>query len=208
MLKSDWTTRIDVMARENRLSAFALSLYKEFGSEVFERSVIPLCHAEEIFDKVLKDKGHDTIIDIGTGNGIPAAYMSQYCSRIITIDVIDNPMRKEVLKFCGIKNVGFLQITAEKEKERFLRDLIYDFCYMDGAHATYTYSDWMMVRKCGHVLFHEYYEAQKPVFDLVNSLPSDEVKKFIRHNEIYASDSTLSELPCVDFAYWQRGGTK
>jgi SAM-dependent methyltransferase len=204
MLELEWVSMIEEMKTENKLTPFVLKLYNAFGPKIFGRSVIPLCYSEEIFDTVLFGKKFDTILDIGTGNGIPAAYMAQYCRQVITIDIVDNPIRNDVLKLFGANSVYFIKVKTEGSKEDIIKDILFDFCYMDGAHSTYTYSDWMMVRKCGHVLFHEYYDGQKPVFDLVNSLPSDEVTKFIRHKEIYHHTVDLSELPCVDFAYWER----
>ena len=65
-------------------------------------------------------------------------------------------------------------IKNEAEKEAFLNKLDFDFCYMDGDHFHYTYSDWMMIRKCGRVLFHEYWPKQYAVWELVNSLPHEQ----------------------------------
>lgn len=204
MLEREWIQMIEVMNDRGTLSPFALKLYNEFGSQVFGRSVIPLCYAENVFDYCLYNKGINTILDIGTGNGIPAAYMSIYCKNLVTIDIVDNKIQNDIYKFLGIDNITVIKIDSEREKEEFLSCLKFDFCYMDGAHANYTYSDWMMVRKCGNVLFHEYYECQRPVFDLVNSLPENEVTRFVKHDIRYPKDTILSEVPCVDFAYWEK----
>ena len=45
----------------------------------------------------------------------------------------------------------------------------------------------MLVKRCGRVLFHEYWPLQPPVWNLVNSLPVDEV--------------TRAQFDCL--AYWE-----
>jgi hypothetical protein len=165
MIESEWVSMIQAMKDKGALSSFALKLYGAFGPTVFGRSVIPLCYAETVFDAILAGKNYDTILDIGTGNGIPAVYMAQYCKHVRTIDIVDNPMRKEVIKLFGMEDkIKFSKINSECEKEIRIETIAggFDFCYMDGAHSETTYSDWMMVRQCGRVLFHEYYTDQKP----------------------------------------------
>jgi hypothetical protein len=70
------------------------------------------------------------------------------------------------------------------------RDRQFDFCYSDGDHTHDTYTDFDLVKRCGKVLLHEYWPIQPPVWNLVNSLPANEVVR--------------AAYDC--FAYWQAGG--
>jgi len=61
---------------------------------------------------------------------------------------------------------------------------------MDGDHTNDTEEDFGLVKSCGRVLFHEYWPLQPAVWNLVNSLPKNEV--------------ISANYDCL--AYWQCGG--
>lgn len=186
-----------------RLTDFAKRIQKKFGSEVFRRSTIPLEFGDVAIQRYMQRPPKIKIaLEIGTWNGIPAARMAQFCSKVITIDIEDRPEKYDIWKYMNVHDrIEFHLVSNETEKEELIKTLDFDFCYMDGAHALYTYSDWMMVRKCGRVLFHEYWEKQPPVWDLVNSLPENEVEPFILRT-IGRKSKTKP------FALWQRGGIR
>ena len=185
-----------------KLNNMIKRIYKKYTAEIFRRSTVPLCKGDLALDHFMKPLNVDTALEIGTWNGIPAAYMTQYAKKVITIDVIDNPIKYQVWSHLGILDkIEFYLVKNEIEKERLLRDLEFDFCYMDGNHLSYTYSDWMMVRKCGRVLFHEYWDKQLPVLSLINSLPKVEVKTLRVANE-------YGKIKDYHFAMWTRKITK
>ena len=72
------------------------------------------------------------------------------------------------------KNISFIFAKTDNIHS-LISYLNFDACFIDGDHKNCTISDWEAVKHCGHVLFHEYWEHQKSVFDLVNSLPKNEV---------------------------------
>ena len=184
--------------KDGRLTPFTKKIYEKFGPEIFRRSTIPLCYGDLAIARYMKDKNINCALEIGTWNGLPSACMAQYADKVITIDIYDRPEKYDLWKWLGIDDkIVFYLVRTEAEKEDLIKNIKFDFCLMDGAHNWYTYSDWMMVRKCGKVLFHEYWDKQKPVWDLVNSLPKNEVSLFDIEGE-------LDELKQKEFAYWEK----
>jgi SAM-dependent methyltransferase len=142
-------------------------LYKEFGMSIFRRSSV--FHGLE---KFLRDNNISgkTCFEIGTFHGITAVVLSRFFDKVVTVDIIDNPYRQQVVDTLGIRNIEFLTIKDNNEKARIAEKLDFDFCHMDGNHRKDTLSDFELVKKCGRVLFHEYWKEQPVVWDLVNSL--------------------------------------
>lgn len=161
---------------------------KEFGKRAFARS--SACMEFEPFLKRI-GAGGKACVEIGTYNGITALVLSQYFDEVFCVSIDDDPhmIRDEVLAFAGAKNVICLDVKSNVEKAEAIGKLEFDFCYMDGDHAHDTESDFLLVERCGRVLFHEYWPIQAPVWNLVNALPQHEVVR--------------ASHDC--FAYWERG---
>lgn len=152
-----------------------LKIHQEFGGGVFHR-----CSVFHNLNRILLKNGikGKTALEIGTYNGITAIILARYFDNVVTVDILDCPIKKKIADFLGIKNIEFKLVNDNKEKAGFINSQEFDFCYMDGDHENDTLFDWELVKHCGRVLFHEYWSEQKPVFDLVNSLPENEVKKY------------------------------
>jgi hypothetical protein len=71
----------------------------------------------------------------------------------------------------------FIDCADNAEKVARIERENFDFAYSDGDHHADTMLDFDLVRRCGRVLFHEYWPMQPPVWNLVNSLPRGEVIK-------------------------------
>jgi hypothetical protein len=186
---------LKALEEANKLTEFSKKIYDKYGAEIFRRSTIPIDRGDIVIEKCMnKEPRVKTALEIGTWNGIPAACLAQYCDKVVTIDIEDQDDKYGLWDYLGISDkIDFHLVKNESEKEELISSLDFDFCYMDGAHASYTYSDWMMVRGCGRVIFHEYWTKQKPVWQLVNSLPKKEIKKFQNING-----------KCTSFAYWEK----
>lgn len=150
-----------------------LSVYRKFGAGAFRRSSV--FHG---LDRSLKDWGvrGKQCIEIGTFNGITAAILSRYFDHVVTVDVLPNTAKKEILEHLGIRNVTTIDVSDNCEKAAVLKDLDFDFAYLDGDHAHDTESDWALVKKCGRVLFHEVWPFQEPVWNLVHRFKMENVK--------------------------------
>lgn len=141
------------------------NIYQDFGPAVFRRSSV--FHGLRRFLEKNNVRG-DTCLEIGSWNGLTAALLSQRFRRVISIDIVDNPVKYEIAKRYGL-NIDFLHVSQQHKAET-VKCLRFDFAYLDGDHAQHTQSDFDLVKHCGRVLFHEYWATQKPVVDLVKTL--------------------------------------
>lgn len=171
---------------------FANPLFKRvlqhFGKDAFARS--SACMEFETFLQRINARGK-CCLEIGTFYGVSAIVLSQYFDQVVcvTLDVAGaRDMKYRMVNYLGIKNITFYDVGSNADKKKLVDMLDFDFAYSDGNHVEDTIDDWNMVKRCGRVLFHEYWPLQAPVFNLVNSLPQDEV--------------TRASVDC--FAYWEK----
>lgn len=165
---------------------------EKFGKTAFARS--SACMEFEAFLKRI-GAGGGTCLEIGTYNGITAVVLSQFFDKVVCVSVdVDKRriIKQDIVNFLGITNIEFIDVADNEEKARVIDGLHFDFCYSDGDHTHDTYTDFDLVKRCGKVLLHEYWPIQPPVWNLVNSLPENEVVR--------------AAYDC--FAYWQAGGIK
>lgn len=113
--------------------------------------------------------------EIGTWNGLTAAVLSRHFDEVVTVDIFDQPEKQAVFEVLGIKNVRFVHIKDNVAKAKFARTLDFDFAYVDGDHANDTEADFALTRRGGRVLFHEAWPHQPPVWDLLHTLPQNEI---------------------------------
>lgn len=167
---------------------------QQFGSEAFRR-----CSIMMEFEAFLKrvhaqlPKRRMTCLEVGTYNGMSAIVLSQYFDRVICVSVDDKPgelLKHDIVKALGIRNIRFFDCANNAEKAAVIGKLDFDFCYQDGDHLNDTHDDFALVKRCGRVLFHEYWPLQPAVWNLVNGLPQGEILR--------------AQFDCL--AYWQAGG--
>lgn len=172
------------------------AIFKRFGKAAFGRS--SACAEFESFLRAILARRSplasdrligNTCLEIGTFHGITAILLSQFFERVVCVSIDEMPvMKREIVSYLGIKNIAFYDAKDNAEKARFIHALHFDFCYQDGDHTNDTQTDFELVKRCGRVLFHEYWPLQPPVWNLVNSLPQSEV--------------TRANFDCL--AYWER----
>lgn len=164
------------------------AIFRRFGKKAFGRS--SACAEFESFLKQIRAKGK-CCLEIGTFHGITAVVLSQFFDRVVCVSIDEMPvMKREIVNFLGITNISFYDAKDNAEKAAVIHAAPFDFCYQDGDHTHDTPTDFEMVKRCGRVLFHEYWPLQPPVWNLVNALPQDEV--------------TRAQFDCL--AYWERKG--
>lgn len=149
-----------------------LSVFKEFGAEIFRRSSV--FHGLRQF---LTEEGvvGGVAFEVGTWNALTSVVLSRFFDQVVTVDIAHNEEKHRVLAHLGIRNVQCIDIVDNEHKARIARDTKFDFAYLDGNHADDTNLDWDLTKKCGRVLFQECWPFQQPVFNLVHSLPSHQV---------------------------------
>lgn len=149
-----------------------LSVYRQFGGQPFRRSSV--FHGLEGFLRENNIAGR-RCFEIGTWNGLTAVVLSQFFAEVVTVDIAHNELKHEIIKHLGITNIRCVEIDSNEDKARVFADTKFDLAYLDGNHAQDTGGDWKLTKGCGRVLFHEAWPFQKPVWDLLHSLPEDEV---------------------------------
>jgi hypothetical protein len=139
----------------------------KFGIAVFRRSSVL-----ENFAKIVKEFGFGgtRCVEIGTCNGLTSIVLARHFSEVVTIDIAPNAIRHEIADFIGARNIKFVDINSNAEKRKVIESLKFDGAYVDGDHFSDTRDDFDLVKRCGQVLFHEFWPAQRAVVDLVESL--------------------------------------
>lgn len=173
-----WTSAMEkqVAYRVNTLlnDPQLLSVHQTFGRDVFRRS--SALHGLDDFMRTNNIRG-DTCFEVGTWAGITAVILSRYFRRVVTVDIVEHPQKRDILKHLGITNVECLHIANEHDKPRIVREIgtDLDFAYLDGDHHSRTETDFEAVKHCKRVLFQEVFPWQSPVWELVKSLPEAEL---------------------------------
>lgn len=149
-----------------------LKIYQKFGAGYFRRSSI--FHGLDEILRKNKVRG-ELCLEYGTWNGLTAVVLSRYFKKVVTIDIAHNREKYEVIDFIKRDNIKCINIQSNAEKEEIAKRYDFDFAYLDGNHENDTLLDWGLVKHCGRVLFHEAWPHQKPVWELVESLPKNQV---------------------------------
>lgn len=144
-----------------------MRVYHAFGPRVFRRSSV--LEGLEAFLEANGVRGR-RCVEIGTCKGLTAILLARRFDEVVTIDVVPDPERAAVAAAAGVGNVRFVTVADNAAKAAAIEALDFDCAYVDGDHARDTESDFALVRRCGRVLFHEHWPAQRPVVALVDRL--------------------------------------
>jgi len=159
-----------------------------YGAKLLRKSAMNIRGGAGVFERVMAGKGYRTALEIGTYRGVSAAEMARYCERVITVDLRYGRLERSGDSFdrvafwhsLGIENVDLALVDDDEEKRALIDGLEFDFAFVDGAHDATVRNDFELVKRCGHVLFHDYDSRGQPemdyVFDFVNSLPKAQVQ--------------------------------
>lgn len=196
-LRMEMTKPVDVtepLKSDITFGAFSNPLIKDvlrkFGKNAFARS--SACMEFEAFLKRIHLTG-TTALEIGTYQGITAIILSQYFEHVICVSV-DEDMRRiikrDIVEYLGLqKKIEFYDVKNNAQKAMIVNALKFDFAYSDGDHVNDTYSDFKLVKRCGRVLQHEAWPLQPGPWNLMHSLPPEEV--------------VWAHYDCL--AYWEHG---
>lgn len=171
-----WTLEMEKQVGE-RIQAILgdppmLRVFEAFGVATFRRSSVLKGLARFLTEQEVTGA---RCFEIGTWNGLTAAVLSRFFDEVVTVDIAHNALKHEVLAHLGIKNVRCIDIDSNEQKADVAMSVAFDFAFLDGNHAKDTEADWALTKSCGRVLFDEAWPFQPPVWQLVNSLPPDEV---------------------------------
>ena len=183
---------------------FIEKLENKFGTSVFYLSAFASyprkqCDVGETLKRMILRKPTKTVLEIGTCNGISAAWMAQFVDKVITIDIVNNIIKNDVWKFLGVEDkITFYQVSSEEEKAKLMEELEYDVAFIDGEHfGEYPKSDFETVKKCGRVIFHDYSDGFEDVKHLVDSLDQNKLDK--KSTFVYWEDTSRQDLCFTEF---------
>ncbi len=180
------------------LDGFVNCLVPEIGEEVVASSLgitngrMPLLRQME----KLWALGLDTVVEVGTREGIMTALLSRFARQVISLDRDEWPHVRPVLEFVGACNVA--RLPLERDEMPLLRkSLKFNLAVIgptdegDGAAWGFTH-----VKHCGRVFFRGYGASAEPleVTRLVDSLNTGAVSR----QEPFAwwSEDELDIVPC------------
>ncbi|MHA2013359.1 MAG: hypothetical protein ACTSWG_13395 [Candidatus Helarchaeota archaeon] len=132
-------------------------------------------------------QGKKIAIESGTFHGVSAALLADYFDEVHTFEiergyVKDKTLHDKVWQYLGISNkIHFHLIKNDKEKLNILKDLNWNFGFIDGNHTCGTRIDFELFNKCGRILFHDYNSKKaktqkglwKAVYDYINTLSNN-----------------------------------
>ena len=171
-------------------------IFKTLGKGVFRKSSIrdiskhPF-QVDPSMPYLLGENRYKSILEIGTCRGVSAAVLSEYADSVTTIDLKGNKYDVEGIMTLerlwselGITNIKKIQVKNDIEKIGIIESLDFDMAFVDGNHGYPMLLDWLLVKRCKNVLFHDYGGNHIndpndikycPVKDLVDTLPKDEI---------------------------------
>jgi hypothetical protein len=185
-------------------SGYFERIVKELGFFQVRYSCISCPEHEEIFRSFLRGKKIEHAVEIGTFFGTATAVLAHYADRTTTIDIRRYFEAARLWLNMGVlkKITHYIISEAIEDKIALLNSLNFDFAFIDGNHRKGAVWDYELVKKCGRVLFHDYFhktdkmpeimtntDGFKPspwILEMVDSLPKEEV--------------TIKE----PFAYWEK----
>ena len=145
-----------------------------------------LCN-EAVLQKFFVEKTIENCLEIGTYLGVMSLVLSRYCQKISTVDVVP---RTDPLSLWDryAANVTYNVSNNQAEIDEYIEALDFDFAYIDADHTYESVKhDFGLTKKCGRVLFHDYYTEHHPG-----------IKKFI-------DELPKEELTFIDpFVYWEK----
>ena len=159
-----------------------------FGYNHIHRSVLTDDEQERLFRSFLYGKDIKCAIETGTYKGTTTALLARYADKVVTIDKFNYIDKYAFWLEYGVhdKIVSYV-VEDDADKAVLLSNIDFDFAFLDGDHSVEgVKADFDMVKRCGRVLFHDYYEEgskydngtakRQGIVPLVDSLPQDEVK--------------------------------
>jgi hypothetical protein len=171
-------------------------IWHTYGGEIFRRSSA-LYGLDAFLKEILKGREEEaktwTCLEIGTFNGLTAVVFARYFGKVVSVDILDKPIKHDVVRLCGITNVEFKIIKDNDEKRGIIERCKPQFVVMEGDHANDTQYDFNLVRHVGRVLTHEYWPAQPPVWELFNSFPPEDIRRGAFNFVYWESDKWKGE---------------
>jgi predicted O-methyltransferase YrrM len=153
----------------------------------------------------LQGKRIQRAAEIGTYFGVSAALLAYYTDHVITIDLGNYYDRIPFwFEFQVLDRITSFTVEDDAEKAKALTEIDFDFAYIDGDHTYDAVAfDFELTRRCGRVLFHDYYYPGSALSKRTNwgkVVPG--IKKLV--DSLPKTEVTIKE----PFAYWEHPAWK
>jgi hypothetical protein len=127
----------------------------EYGPQITRGSVIP---HEPFIDQLVRILQPKSVLEIGTYRGLSAALWASLVERVVTVDIAEKPIAREVWKKIGVQDkISYHIISSDAEKRNIARSQKFDLAFVDGDHRERGVQfDFESVNHCRWVLFHDY----------------------------------------------------
>lgn len=116
---------------------------------------------EDIFRYFLEKAKPKIALEIGTHYGVSTALIAEYAEEVHTFDIFAFPIQEKIWDFCGCKHkIKVYNCKSSKLKKQIVESIPFDFAFIDGSHMFENVAfDFALVRRCGNILFHDYWPA-------------------------------------------------
>jgi hypothetical protein len=154
-------------------------LIERFGQSINEMSCVYISDGENSLRHFLNGKKFDTIIEIGTYQGVSTAILSEYATKVYAIDIVDLPLRNEIFNYLNVDNVDFYKCQVDfADKEKKVKEIMkkekVDLVFIDGDHwGEALRQEFDLFKSIPEILIHDYEEAFPVVYDFCNNLPKE-----------------------------------
>ena len=151
-------------------------LIEKFGDDINQMSCVYIGDGEKSLRHFLDGKKFDTIIEVGTYQGVSTAILSEYAKKVYAIDIVDFPLRDKIFYFLDIDNVEFYKCEADfADKEKHIKKIMknekVDLVFLDGDHwGQALEQEFNLVKDIPEILIHDYEKAFPIVYDFCNGL--------------------------------------
>lgn len=171
------------------MSAVREKMIALYGEPVLRKSALRIRGGGGVFERVFKDKGYRTALEIGTYRGCAAVEIAQYCDRVVTIDLKRGKLelsgevfdRHAFWKSIGVDNIDLRLVKDDLEKAAIVNALDFDIAFIDGDHDRGSVRfDFAITKRCGRVLFHDADDngpdRSNDVHEFIKTLPAEEIE--------------------------------
>lgn len=151
-------------------------LINKFGDRINHMSCVYIADGENSLRSFLDGKKFNTIIEIGTYQGVSTSILSEYAKKVYAIDIVDLPLRNEIFDYLNVKNVEFYKCAKNfEDKKKYIENILktekVDLVFIDGDHwGEAIKQEFELVKNVKEILIHDYEKEFQVVYEFCNNL--------------------------------------
>ena len=119
---------------------------------------------EPVFRSLLDRLHPQSVLDIGTHQGISALLLAEYAKAVVTIDIIPDPCREKLWGDMGASGKIFGHVyKSQAARDECIQDIVatgIDLVFIDGGHLMHDVEyDFNLCIPCRTVILHDYWDG-------------------------------------------------